>query len=257
MEVPMKKARVFVSLFALLALSAFGFEKVQTLSLPADGIGKLEITAGAGFLKVSGREDLSSIEVRAEIVASGVRDKDMEDYIKDNIELELRKSGGTAVLVSTLRGRVFSFFDGDRRINLTVTVPKGMALDIDDGSGEMEVQNISAGVRIKDGSGSLRVEKITGNVRIDDGSGELVVDGIQGNLDIIDGSGDIEVRNVTGDVSVDDGSGSTTLFRIGGNVTIDDGSGSLEIDDVGKDVRLKHKGSGSTDITNVRGTVVK
>lgn len=254
----MKKTALLLSLLVLAAFSAFGFEKVQNLTLPAEGITKLEITAGAGSLSVTGRDGLTAVEVKAEIVVSGLSDKEMESYIKDHVELDLRKAGDTAVLVGEIRSRGFSFlFNREARIDLTVSVPKTLALRIDDGSGDLVVEDIKAGIRIKDGSGAIRVGKIAGNLWIDDGSGGISVDGIEGNVEIIDGSGGIEVRNVTGDVSIDDGSGEMTLTRVGGNVTVDDGSGGIEIDDVGKDVRLKHTGSGSVDITNVRGKVIR
>ncbi|HSA96241.1 MAG TPA: hypothetical protein VLJ16_09330 [Acidobacteriota bacterium] len=252
----MKKTSVFVALLALLAVAGFGFEKTQNLSVPAQGLSRLEISAGAGFLRVSGREGAGAVEVKAEIVVSGVDEKEMEAYIKDHVELELRSAGGAAILVSKIRERGF-FFPREARIDLTVMVPKTLALEIDDGSGELSVEDMAAGVRIDDGSGELRVERIAGNLRIDDGSGEITVKDIEGNVEIVDGSGEVDVTNVTGDLSLDDGSGGVDLRKIGGTVTIDDGSGSLTVDDVGKDVRIKHKGSGSTDITNVRGKVIR
>jgi hypothetical protein len=258
MEVHMKKTAFMLSLLLLAAFPALGFEKVQNLTLTADGLKKLEITAGAGSLTVSGRDGLAAIEVKARIAVSGVSEKEMEDWIKTHVELELRKAGDAGVLVGEIHSRgLSSLFEGDARIDLTVFVPKSLGLRIDDGSGEMVVEDIKADVRIKDGSGAIRVGKVTGNLWIDDGSGEIAVDGIEGNMDIIDGSGEIEIRNVTGDVSIDDGSGGITLLKVGGTVTIDDGSGHLEIDDVGKDVHLRHKGSGSVDITNVRGKVIR
>lgn len=253
----MKKAIGVLAVCVLTATAAFGFETVKNLNLPAEGIDKLKINAGAGSLNVSGAEGLAAIEVEARIIVDGVPDKDMEGYIKDHVELGLRKSTGTAVLNSQIRDHGFFLFGREARIDLTVRMPRGLALDVTDGSGALGVENIAAAVRIDDGSGALRVLKIAGAVRIEDGSGEIIVDGVEGNLDIIDGSGSIEVRNVTGDVSLDDGSGSTALRHIGGTVTIDDGSGSLEIADVGKDVTLRHKGSGSVDITGVKGKVVK
>ena len=254
----MKKAAILLSLLVLAAFPALGFEKVQNLALPAEGLIRLDITAGAGFLKVSGRDGLAAIEVKAHIQVSGVSDSEMDEWIKNHVDLELRKAGDTAVLVGEIRSHgLFSLFDGEAKIDLTVSVPKTLALRIDDGSGELAVEDIKAGVRIKDGSGDLRVARIVGDLWIEDGSGDLTVDGVEGNVDIIDGSGGMEVRNVTGDVSVDDGSGGISLLKVGGSVTIDDGSGHLEIDDVGKDVRLKHKGSGSVDITNVRGKVIR
>jgi len=253
----MRRSALLLVLMAAAAVTALGFEKTQTLTLPGEGIAKLEVTAGAGFLKVSGVEGAGAVEVTAEIVVSGVGDKDMEAYIKDHVELELRKAGRAAVLVGRIRESGFSFIPRDARVDLTVTVPKGLAVEIDDGSGELTVSGVSGGLRIKDGSGSMEVRNIVGDLWIDDGSGEIEVDGVQGNVEIIDGSGETDVRNVTGDLSIDDGSGGVSLRKIGGNVTVEDGSGSLEIDDVGKDVRIRHKGSGGVDITNVKGQVIR
>ncbi len=253
----MKRSALMLVLMAAAAVAALGFEKAQTLTLPAEGITKIEITAGAGSLTVTGADAAKAVEVKAGIVVGGVSDKDMEEYIKDHVELELRKSGSTAVLVGRIREHGFSFFPRDARIDLTVTVPKGLAVEIDDGSGGLAVGGVTGGVRIKDGSGEIEVRDIAGGLWIDDGSGGIEVDNVQGNVEIIDGSGETDVRNVTGDLSIDDGSGGISLRKIGGTVTVEDGSGSLTIDDVGKDVRIRHKGSGSVEITNVRGQVIR
>jgi len=223
----MKKSMLIMVIVAAAAVTAFGSEKTQTLTLPAEGLAKVEISAGAGFLKVSGVEGAGAVEVRAAIVADGVGDKEMDEYIKDHVELELRKAGSTAVLVGRIREHGFSLFHREARVDLTVTVPKGLAVEIDDGSGDLSVVGVAGGVRIKDGSGDIEVRDIGGGLRIDDGSGGIEIDGVRGNVEIIDGSGETDVRNVTGDVSIDDGSGGITLRKIGGTVTIDDGSGTV------------------------------
>ena len=211
----------------------------KTLSLPAESLKGLEIRAGAGSLEVTGREGLATIEVKAEIVAKGVADKDMNAYLKDRIELTLEKKGDKAVLVSRVREKFRLFGFGDNAvINLTVTVPKTMGLDIDDGSGGIVVEDV-AGVRIDDGSGSIRLSRIDGGVKIDDGSGG------------------IEIDDVTGDVSVEDGSGEIDIRRVGGTVTVDDGSGSISIADVTKDVRIVNAGSGGLEIDGVKGRIIR
>jgi len=235
----MKRIALFLALIALLALFLLGFETTRTLDLSADGLQTLNITAGAGSLTVIGREGLGSIEVKAEIIVSGVDDGDRDDYIKRHVELDLRRSGNRAILVSRVRESGLSFFFHDSRIDLTVTVPKTMALEIGDSSGSLDVENIA------------------GAVRIDDGSGSIAVRDVEGNLDIEDGSGEIDVADVAGDVSVDDGSGGISLRRIGGSVTVRDGSGGIEIDVVEKDVRLIRTGSGGVDVTNVKGRVIR
>ena len=254
----MKKALALTALALALAGALSAFETTKTLSLPAQGLSRFELRTGAGSLTVTGRDGLTSIEVEAKVVARGVRDENMERYLKDRVELTLEKRGDVAVLVSRVRDAGFIFrFGGDDRIDLTVAVPKTLALMIDDGSGEILVEDMAAAVRIDDGSGAVRVERVAGAVRVDDGSGDVVVRNIEGDLTIDDGSGDVEVYDVTGAVSVDDGSGEIVIRRVGGLVTVDDGSGDIDIEDVEKDVRLISTGSGDVSISGEKGRVIR
>ena len=218
---------------------AFSFEKMERMSLSADGIDKLVIDCGSGFLHVAGEESLRSIEVEAEIIVKGKNDKDIEDYVKDNVKLELKKQGNRAVLVSMFKNQFPNMSFRERVINLTVTLPKDMDVEVDDGSGE------------------VKIGQINGNIQIDDGSGEIIIRDIQGDVDIDDGSGTIDVRDVTGSVTVDDGSGTIKVTDIGENVKVSDGSGSIYIDGIEGDVIIKNDGSGSVSIQNVKGKVVK
>ncbi len=223
----------------LLAASGFAFDDTRTMTLPSEGIRALEIECGAGFLKVRGEEGLSSIEVRADIVISDVDARDKEEFIKDHLDLRLERRGDRAILVSKIGSRHgFRFLIGeDERIDLTVRVPKTLALSVDDGSGGIEIADVGGDTVIDDGSGSIRVERLGGNLRIDDGSGGIEVFGVRGDVEIDDGSGEMEIRD------------------IGGSVTVDDGSGSIDIDGVRKDVDLKRVGSGGVRVVNVSGRV--
>lgn len=235
----MKRTIVLAALIAACASSLAAFETTKSLTLSAQGLRRLEIEAGAGSLTVTGREGLAAIEVKAEIVARHVRDEDMDDYVKDRVELTLEKRGDSAVLVSRVRERFQLFrFDDNTVVNLTVSVPKNLPLEIDDGSGSIAVEDTAA-VRIEDGSGSIRIDRIAGEVEIDDGSGG------------------IEIDEVSGDVTVDDGSGEIRIRRIGGTVTVDDGSGPIDIAGVEKDVRLIETGSGGVDVSDVKGRVIR
>lgn len=236
----MKKIVAYLALGAALTGASSAFETTKELTLAAQGLRKLEITAGAGSLTVSGREGLAVIEVKAEVVAPDVRDKDMEEYLRDHVELALEKRGDVAVLVGRIRDEGGFFrFRGNARVDLTVAVPKALSLDIDDGSGGIVVEDLAAALRIEDGSGAIRVVRVAGNVRIEDGSGR------------------VEVSDVTGDVTIDDGSGEVRIRRVGGSVTVDDGSGGIDIEDVEKDVRLINTGSGGVDVSGVKGRVIR
>jgi DUF4097 and DUF4098 domain-containing protein YvlB len=234
----MKSKSVIFALVFLAGSLACSAQEVKNLSLAAQGVSKLEINCGAGFLKVEGADGVSTIEVKAEIYARGIAGEDLKSFIEDHVKLSLDKRDGRAVLVSKVEDRSF-FRSHEARIDLTVTVPQKMDLNVDDGSGSIEVGKLAGNVYIEDGSGGMRVESIEGDLEIDDGSGE------------------IEVRGVTGSVVIDDGSGSITVTDVGGSVTIDDGSGSIDVDGVGKDLILKETGSGSLNFRNVKGQVIK
>lgn len=235
----LKSKIIWLVLFVFCVSLVFSFETKKNLSLSADGIEKLEIDCGSGFCYVTGDDSLRSIEVQAEIIVEGRREREAEEYIEENVKLELRKQGNKAVLTSQFddRFRIINF--RQRVINLTVRMPRNMDLNIDDGSGE------------------LRIEQISGRVQIDDGSGELVMRDIQGDVSIDDGSGTIEVSDVAGNLFVDDGSGTIEINNVGKNVEVSDGSGSIYIDGVGGDVIIKDDGSGSLHIQNVKGRVKK
>lgn len=233
----MKFKILFLTLLFISACMAFSFQDVKELSLSAQGIEMLEINCGSGFLKVIGYEGRNEIEVEAEIIVQGKKESSSEEFIRKYVELSLEKRGRRAVLTSDIKDfpKFFSF--GNTVINLTVSIPKNMGLDINDGSG------------------SIRVENIAGNVSVDDGSGSMAIENVEGSVRIDDGSGSIEVDDVRGDVEVDDGSGSISIRNIGGSVTVRDGSGSIYINGVEKDVYIPSEGSGGLRISNVKGTV--
>ena len=233
------KILIFLMTFILLVSLVFSLDEVKNLKLSAEGIRELRIDCGAGSLKVIGDPSLSAIEVTANIVAGGIDEDEKADYFKDHVKLTLDKRGDTALLVSQIEEHSHLFNFRDTRIDLTVRMPHTMDLNIDDGSGSMEVENIKGDVAIEDGSGSLYVRRIIGRLEINDGSGE------------------IEVYDVAGDVSLEDGSGSLEIIKVGGTVTVDDGSGSITVEDVDKDVVLKRTGSGGVHVTNVRGRVIR
>ena len=239
----MKKIYIFlitlVTVLILLVAAGFAFETEKTLSLPAVGLKALRIDCGAGKLDVAGADGLDRIEVRAEIHAERVSQSKMEDFLKDHVKLLLEKRGDRAVLVVNIEERWGFLFSGGAWIDLTVRVPKNLALEIDDGSGDMVVEDVAGDVAIDDGSGDIRVARLGGRLEIDDGSG------------------DIDVRDVAGEIAIDDGSGEIKVLQAGGNVRVDDGSGDITIDGVGGDVLIEDAGSGDVKIDNAKGRVIR
>ncbi len=247
----------FLIAFATTVTDAATYDKENRLTLSAAGITTFEADCGAGFLKIKGVEGLDKIEVDAKLVVKGIDQDEIDDFMKDRVTLTLKKRGSKAVLTSKVESGGFSSLFGSKhaRIDLTVRVPKKMALDIDDGSGSIVIAGIDGALNLDDGSGGIEMEDIAGNVEIDDGSGSIIVENIGGSLEIEDGSGSIKVVKVAGDVSLDDSSGSISVYEVKGSVVVDDGSGGILIDGVDKDVNIKRAGSGGVTIRNVKGKV--
>jgi len=252
-EMPSKAVLTGVVVCALTASPALAglwddcdFTDERHATIPADGVTTLVIDAGAGSLHVDGVDGLEAIEV------DGTACADEKDLL-EKIRLETRTAGARATVKTVFPKR---FLDhATMRLDLQVKVPARMALEIDDGSGEIEIAHVAAAT-IKDGSGEIEVNDVDGKLEIEDGSGEIEVR-TAGSVRIDDGSGEIEVRKVAGDVTIEDGSGEIHVAHVKGSVIINnDGSGDIEIVDVTRDVRIESDGSGDIDVEEIGGDFI-
>lgn len=221
------------------------------------------VHARAGFLKINGVDGADRLN------ATGTACADDAEVLSQ-IALTIDGSGNRVVV----RTEFPEEYRGNARLDLTLEVPASSQLQVHDGSGGTWIENVAA-LDLEDGSGEIQVRKVGGPVSISDGSGEIELSEVQGKIDITDGSGEIEVRNVTGPVRLedgsgdvlidtvatdvlvdDDGSGDLTIRNVTGSVRIDDdGSGDIRISSVGGDVVVDDAGSGDVDVRDVTGTV--
>lgn len=193
-----------------------------------DAAGAVEalLVSGAGDLRVQGVEGITEVRVRGRMCASD------PDRLED-MEVRARRSGDRVEVIAETDGGGWRRGRGDHaRIDLEVEVPATLALDVEDGSGDLTIRDVAA-ARIDDGSGNIDVAAIAGDLEIDDGSGDIDVRGA-GSVRVDDGSGGIDVEDVRGDVVVEeDGSGSIEVRRVGGDFIVeDDGSGGIRYEDV-------------------------
>ena len=228
---------IVIAMFAVSIAQAgwSDYEEVRDMDLDVDGISHLSIKAGSGSMDVTGVSGLDKISVKATIVVPNADEDDALKVIEKKMTLTLDQKGSEAQLHAWFDGS-FMGFGSDAHIVLEVSVPQGLSVNIDDGSGSLDVIDVAGDVTIDDGSGSIDVRNVA-------------------SLKIDDGSGSIDVDDASGDVSIVDGSGSISVDHVKGSVTVDDGSGSIRISDVEKDVIIIDDGSGSLTITDVRGKV--
>ncbi|MBT8488537.1 MAG: hypothetical protein KJO65_06945 [Gemmatimonadetes bacterium] len=220
----------------------------REMTLSAADVALVDIRAGSGELHIEGEDGLDEIVVVGRVCAS-------EESFIDELTISGESANGTAVIQTHYpdnRG-----WSGRRtaRIDLVVLVPAGMAVDVEDSSGDMEVRR-TGNLRIDDSSGGISVSDLRGSLEIDDSSGGLDVDGVEGDVLIEDGSGGLDIRGVAGSVVLRDGSGGIDIVGVGGDVIIEeDGSGGIDVRDVGRNLEVRRDGSGGIRHSGVQGTV--
>ena len=228
-------------------LGACAFEAERRLSVElADGA-TLAIEVGAGSLSVEGGEGSGVVAVGRACASS--------QELLDQLLLTTQADGGDLRLSAHYPDRRGRDRSGNARIDLAVSVPAGVRVDIGDSSGDIVVVG-TGDLRIADSSGSIEVRGVTGSVRIADSSGGIEIDDATGDVEITDGSGEIEVRSVGGSVAVRDGSGAVEVERVGADVVIEaDGGGSIDVRDVAGDFTVERDGSGGVRHSGVAGRV--
>ena len=221
---------------AAFAAGDAAYEEPRDLSLNAEGVERLTVHVAAGSLRITGVAANDTIVAKALIRIPDADAEEARRIIEEDLTLELVRDGEAARLEAQFKKGLFARQSGS--VALDVTVPQRLALDVDDGSGPIEIGGVHGDIGIDDGSGPITLRGSGGNVTIDDGSGALAAEDTGGNLAIDDGSGEITVRRVAGSVRIDDGSGDIIVSGVAGDLDIEEaGSGGVEVSDVGGEIR--------------------
>jgi len=248
--------RYLILLAALVAGSAHAwdckYEKELDVSLDLADSEKLTIAAAAGDLEIVGHAGISEARVRAKVCASEQEWAEQAEIVTDG--------GRDASIAASLpdAGNGWSW-TGSQYVymDLEIDVPSGIALDIRDSSGDVDIEGTGA-VTLKDSSGDIDIENVTGDVVLEDSSGDIELMSIAGNVTVRqDSSGDIDGRRIEGAVRVEkDSSGDIRFERVRDDFVVErDSSGDIVADTIGGDFRVLKDGSGEIRSRDVTGSV--
>lgn len=225
-------------------------KRVLEEQMSLGGADTLSVKAGAGDLEIRGDGEAGRVGVRATVCASKAEWAE---------ETRLAMSGGAdaevAVVTPDTSGWM-SWGDAYVYVDLEVTVPEGLGLDVRDSSGDLEITGGGA-VRVKDSSGDIEVRD-TASVILEDSSGDIELSRIRGDVTVVqDSSGDIRGRDIAGSAIVArDSSGDIRFESVDGDVLVErDSSGDVVARTVGGDFAVLRDGSGEIRHSDVRGEV--
>lgn len=161
----------------------------------------------------------------------------------------LRFATASKITVSNKRGDVQIWCD------LEVELPRGKALRIDHGVGEMSARDAEGEIYLSTNSGSVTIESCKGEIVGDTGSGHIKCYDVEGDVVMDTGSGHVTGENLRGDrINADTGSGHVELTHVRCEELIaDTGSGHVDIADAEADDISVDTGSGSVKLRGVRG----
>ncbi|MEQ9425629.1 MAG: hypothetical protein RJQ09_14485 [Cyclobacteriaceae bacterium] len=242
------------------------------LQIDASEVKKINMETGAGAVKI-----LQSIDdvfrVEAEIIISSNSVASALDIIEQNLDLGISGRGDELYFVSIFdyednfdtdsdsRFRPFNFFKAPaRKVNIHVFVPKGIAIKINDRSGELTFEGLNNDLDITDGSGNIKIRDVVGNVILVDYSGEIKIDNVNEGLagqylmDIEDTSGGLSLHNVSAHTKIQDSSGGIYVDAHNGDLDITDTSGGITVSQVVGSIRI-NDASGGMQVTGVEGNV--
>jgi hypothetical protein len=230
------------------SLEAQDFTAPRNATVPVSNARRIEVIARAGTLRIDGRSGTRDVTVRGTARASNRR-------ALDEVQLIAEERDGTIHIEADIPENR-DWDDDHQSLDLTITVPRDLPIEVSDGSGELEIQNVGPLV-LRDGSGEATIEHVGGNLRVKDGSGSLHIVDVNGDVDVTDGSGELEIRDVRGGVEIaGKGSGSLRITNVDRSVHIGSkGSGSVDVNHVGGDFVVERKSSGDIDYSDVKGKV--
>ncbi len=147
---------------------------------------------------------------------------------------------------------------GDYKGALKLLVPKNINLDIESGSGQINVTNVNdKDGDFSSGSGSIKATDYSGNGDFETGSGSISLLNISANAECNSGSGSIYVENSNGELDLETASGSIDAIKIIGKISASTASGSVAVSDVSSLTATAKIGvvSGNIKLKNFRGDV--
>lgn len=227
-------------------------EKKIDATLDLAGADRLVIEAAAGDLVIAGDDAAVQAHIQGRVCVS------KEAWLSEaGVETD---SGSTARIAVTLPDTNKGWnLSGGRyaSIDLEITVPAGLELEVRDSSGDMVLRGTGP-VSIEDSSGSIEARDIKGRVTLEDSSGGIELRHIHGDVLVRrDSSGGIDGRDIRGSVRVEhDSSGEIRFEDVGGDFIVErDSSGAIIADTIGGDFRVLRDSSGGVRMTAVAGEV--
>lgn len=253
--------------FRLLALSTLGLalssmtscdtdlELVQSINEEFSGIASIEIESSFLDVTYQGNENAESVQLLGSLESSRPGNYSIEYRVdQDKLIIEVERDGigaGNNRGYLNLSGPELMNIDLDAGSgNIQITHVSSQEFEFDGGSGNLELANVSAPlIDLELSSGKINATQLVGNVELEISSGNATISNLEGNINAVGSSGKFNFSQINGKVSssLNSGNGSLSGVKEIGKLKISSGNYTVEDSYLGPTTRLESS-SGNFDI---------
>lgn len=200
-------------------------QQIGRKSFDLEDGGTVKIVLGAGNIEITpwGR---NTVKVNA---------------VNDDDDLTVSKNGNTVL--------VRSWSD----VDVQVSVPQRINLDLQCGSGDIQIDgSMSGSLKARTSGGEIGIRDFNGGVSVSTGGGGVMCGNIDGKVFVESAGGDLQMGNIKGDVDLETDGGDIEVKDVNKSITARTSGGSLLVGSVGGNVRLQTSG-GDIEVGPVTG----
>ncbi|GER88591.1 hypothetical protein KDW_27530 [Dictyobacter vulcani] len=202
--------------------------RVVTTPLPVESF-QIQEYARLNIQNTSGTVSIRKGE-QNEVTVSATKRASGPWVTAKNMRMDYDQRGDALNIKSHIHFTPFQF--GFRAIDLEITVPQHCEIQLKNGSGIINLQDINGSIKARTGSGSLTSHNLQGQLILSTGSGRIEADNLSGRIDLQTGSGRIIGTQLNGEVRLKTGSGRIIGTQLNGEVRLKTGSGRVELTDM-------------------------
>jgi hypothetical protein len=212
----------------------------KDMTIETKGKKKLKIINGFGDVNVK-KGDIKDIKVDIMVSMKHNYEEEEAQKIASNMLEVINDSGDTIKMINKRDKYTANNEVNNLEVNLDITIPYDMELDITNKYGEIMVNDCSNLAVISNKHGNIFIDTIKGDVDIKNSYGEVEIKNIDGNVNVENKHGKVFANNVTKDMDIDVEYGKIKVSEIGGNVEITNVNETIEAEKIGKNLTIESR----------------
>ena len=220
--------------FCLFATASF-VSSACTIDVQGSGIGgRQEVVREQRTIPITGKPDVTvrtfngSVQIRSwdqDNIHVGVERRASTLEEAKEIPVDTFQEGGMVVIRAERPHKDDLLHFGNWRapsVQLTISVPRGLRVEVRTGDGSIDAQDLSAGVELRTGDGPVRLQRVEGEMEVSTGDGSVTARDVQGTMIVTTGDGSVEMRGLFLGLRARTGDGPIDIDAMPGSIVRDE-----------------------------------